>query len=64
MAATIALPVLWFAGIAVLAGLVPELRTRAARSRSAAQAAIVPSSPSAGAGPSRDPGTPVQAGTA
>ncbi len=32
VAATIALPVLWFAGLSVLLGAVPELRSRAGRS--------------------------------
>ncbi len=64
VAATIALPVLWFAGIAVLAGAVPDLRARAAGSRSNAQPAIVHPAPSTDAAPRRDPGTPVQAGSA
>jgi len=41
VAATVALPVLWITGFAVLAGAVPELRARAARSRS-----TVPATPS------------------
>lgn len=61
VAATVALPVLWITGFAVLAGAVPELRARAARARVVAPDA--PSTPSRSGEPAmlRDPGTPVQA---
>jgi hypothetical protein len=42
VAATIALPVLWITGFAVLAGAVPELRARTATSRASAQTASTP----------------------
>jgi hypothetical protein len=62
VAATIALPVLWLSGIAVLAGALPGLRARTARSRSATQPAFAP--PSSGeATLRRDPQAPLQAGS-
>jgi hypothetical protein len=42
VAATIALPVLWITGFAVLAGAVPELRARTARARATSPAAPAP----------------------
>jgi hypothetical protein len=64
VAATVALPVLWITGLAVLAGAVPELRARAARSRSAAPTAPATSSSAGDAMLRRDPGAPAPAGSA
>jgi hypothetical protein len=63
VAATIALPVLWLSGIAVLAGALPGLRARTARSRATTQPAFAAPS-SADATLRRDPQASLQAGSA
>ena len=66
VAATVALPVLWITGFAVLAGAVPELRAQGARSPLRRLRPSTPLLADALAGDAarlRDPGHPVQAGS-